>query len=144
MSVYFAIGSLGTLLGQFLYGRLGLGDADVLRFSVLLFVVSGAGFAYVGARAPLERIGVKHRGRGIRGFSEVLGAGPMAFWIILAAFAAGYASGILREFLYIYLHSAYGYTKRMISDVLSSAGLLALGVVLAVGRSVTGSALAGC
>ena len=133
MSVYFAIGSLGTLIGQFLYGRLGLGDAAVLRLSALLFIVSGAGFAYVGARAPLERIGVRRRARGLWGFSEVLGAGPMAFWIILAAFAAGYASGILREFLYIYLHSAYGYTKRMISDVLSSAGLLALGVVLAVG-----------
>ena len=132
MSVYFATGSLGTLVGQFLYGRLGLGDAGVLRLSALLFLVSGAGFVYVGARAPLERIGVRGAG-GLRGFSEVFGAGPVAFWIVFAAFASGYASGILREFLYIYLHTAYGYSKRMISDVLSSAGLLALGVVLGVG-----------
>ena len=132
MSVYFATGSLGILVGQFLYGHLGLSDAGVLRLSVFLFIVSGTMFAYVAASVPLERIGVKQR-RGLAGFSEILGAGPMAFWIIFAAFAAGYASGILREFLYIYLHTAYGYSKRMISDLLSSAGLLALVVVLAVG-----------
>ena len=130
VSLYFAVGGLGISGGQYLYGLLPLGDRGVILASSLLYLASGVLLA-------LSAWGVPHPGgRGRRGFSGLLRAlrmGGLAAWILLVAFAVGYSSGILREFLYVYLEEAYGLSRAELGGVLGTAGLLALAVSLASG-----------
>lgn len=135
MGVYFASAYLGMTLGQGLYGVLPVGDAAAVRLSSAFFAAASASLA---AAATLLPQGLLRRPRrGARGLASALRSalqGPAA-WLLLAAFAVGYSSGMLREFLYVYLGEAYGLSRRSLSAVLASAGLAALPLTVLVGRA---------
>ncbi len=57
----------------------------------------------------------------------------LSAWVLLAAFSAGYAAGVMKEFLYVYLSEAYGLDRYSLSTILAVAGVLAFIVGLAVG-----------
>ncbi len=134
MGVYFASAFLGVTIGQGLYGVLPLGDAAAVRFSSLFFAAASASLAAAASLLPQGLL--RRPGRGARGLLAAIRdalRGPAA-WLLLAAFAVGYSSGMLREFLYVYLGEAYGLTRRDLSAVLAAAGLAALPLTVLVGR----------
>ncbi len=131
VGLYFAVGGLGISAGQFYYGVSSLPDRMVIAYSSALYAASAAMLAAAARTAP-------HPGkppRGARGLSLLRRLPPVAAWVLLAAFAVGYSSGILREFLYVYLGEAYGLTRRELGTVLSAAGVLALAGSVAVGAA---------
>ncbi|ABM81225.1 conserved archaeal protein [Hyperthermus butylicus DSM 5456] len=135
MSVYFASGSLGTTAGQYLYGVLTVDNPGAVRLSALFFASSAAMLAYVSHAAPAA--GIRGRRRSRSGLKAVLGTlrrDRFASWILLSALAAGYLSGLLREFLYVYLGEVYGLDRQELASTLALADLAAFAVGLAVGQ----------
>jgi len=129
MAVYFAVGSLGISAGNYLYGVLPYDNAGVVRASSLAYLASALLIGYVGLRAPPPT----PRRRPPARLSAVLQVGGLAMWILLAAFAAGYTAGMLKEFLYIYLGEVYGLDRAALAGFLATAGVLSLLVSLLVG-----------
>jgi len=144
IAVYFAVGSLGVSAGNYLYGVLPYDNAGIVRVSAVAYLASAVliGLASLGTPPPTPT------GRRPRGdLRAALRIGGLAAWILLAAFAAGYTSGMLKEFLYLYLGEVYGLDREALAEFLAVAGVLSLSVSLAVGpladRMGTGPVLAG-
>ena len=137
MSIYFALGSLGVTGGIYLYGLLPLGNSDSIRLSSLFF--TAAGLVLILASTPLKTQAIvtapgkqPPRAQGDNG--SVGGIDKrLSIWVLLAAFSAGYAAGVMKEFLYVYLSEAYGLDRYSLSTILAVAGVLAFIVGLAVG-----------
>ena len=132
MSLYFAAGSLGVSAGQYLYGLLPLGNPDAVRLSAVFFTASAAVLASVSRGAPMPRA-VARRSRSRPGLRAALRGDTLAAWILLSALSAGYISGLLKEFLYIYLGEVYGLDRQALASSLALAGLAAFAAGLAVG-----------
>ncbi|NOZ89213.1 MAG: MFS transporter [Crenarchaeota archaeon] len=130
MSIYFAVAFLGMTIGQGVYGVLPLGNPETLRLSSLAFASSG--LLLVAASRRLPR-GLLPRRRGGLASSLVEAVRAGAAWILLAAFASGYMSALLREFLVYYLSDRMGYTREMLGSTLLAAGLASFAIGLAVG-----------
>ncbi|BES81556.1 MFS transporter [Pyrodictium abyssi] len=133
MSVYFAAGSLGVSLGQYLYGLLPLGNPDAVRLSALLFAASAALLIPAVRSMPAPPARPRARGSRSQGLLASLCSDGLAAWILLSALSAGYLSGLLREFLYIYLGEVYGLDRQSLASSLAAAGLAAFAAGLAVG-----------
>ncbi len=129
VSVYFATGTLGMSLGQYLYGATEASNASVVRASSLLFLASASLMALVSGMVP------RPAPRGLKGLeaARIRSVDRVSAWIILAAFSTGYTAGILREFLYVYLGEVYGLSREALGSVLALSGLAALAASLAVG-----------
>jgi MFS family permease len=131
MSIYFAMGFLGVTLGQALYGFLPFFNAGVLRVSALFFLVA-AGFMVVAVSyAPAAIRSGRGRRRGKKLRETVMGETVML--LLVVAFVAGFASGLLREFLYIYLGEVYGLSRRGLASVLAVAGVASFAAGLGIG-----------
>jgi MFS family permease len=131
MSVYFASAFLGMVLGQGLYGLLPLGNAALVRLSSLFFAAAGLLLAAASRSAPPPpplRRGLR---RGLREAASSLG--PVAVWILFTSLVMGYDSGMMREFLYVYLGDVYRLSRQDLAGVLSTAGILAFLASLATG-----------
>jgi len=133
MSVYFAAGSLGVSVGQYLYGLLPLGNPDAVRLSALLFAASAALLAPAARSALTPPARPQARGSRGQGLLASLRSNGLAAWILLSALSAGYLSGLLREFLYIYLGEVYGLDRQSLASSLAATGLAAFAAGLAVG-----------
>ncbi|WP_180385540.1 MFS transporter [Pyrodictium delaneyi] len=132
MSVYFASGSLGVSAGQYLYGLLPLSNQDAVRLSAGLFAASAAVMAYASRVAPPAGPRAGRKGPGRSRLPDVLSDG-LAVWILFSALAAGYLSGLLKEFLYIYLGEVYGLDRQALASSLALAGVVSFVAGLAVG-----------
>ncbi len=130
IALYFTVGSLGISAGQFLYGVVPWSNADTVRASSLFFASSGALLAFLAWRGEPPVRPRRLTGSSLR---DVLRMGGLAAWILLAAYAAGYSSGILKEFLYIYLGEVYGLSREALAAFLSGAGVVSLVVSFSVG-----------
>jgi predicted MFS family arabinose efflux permease len=133
MSVYFGLGALGSVAGQYLYGVLPVGDRDAVRLSAGFFAAAALLLAWGSLRAPVTLRGRRRRGGagGLRGAFG--GLSGVEVWILLSAFAAGFLGGSLRELLYIYLGEVYGLGRAELASTLALAGLLSIATSLAVG-----------
>ena len=126
IALYFAIGSLGISMGHYLYGILGLSNPETIRASSTLFLAASPAMALVAFKA--EKPGATYRrGQSLAGISSA------SLWIIIAAYASGYSSGVLREFLYVYLGEVYGLAREELGSVLALAGIVSLILGLLVG-----------
>ena len=133
MSVYFASGSLGISAGQYLYGLLPLSNQDVARLSAGLFAASAAVMAYASRVAPPAGPRAGRKRPGLSRLPDVLRSDGLALWILFSALAAGYLSGLLKEFLYIYLGEVYGLDRQALASSLALASLVSFVAGLAVG-----------
>ncbi len=144
IAVYFTVGSFGISAGNYLYGVLPYDNAGVVMVSSLAYLVSALFIGAVSLLAPPPTVEKRRRGDGLR---EVLRIGGLAVWILVAAFAAGYSAGMLKEFLYLYLGEVYGLTREELAEFLALAGVLAVVVSFMVGPLAdllgTGPVLAG-
>jgi MFS family permease len=136
MSLYFTSGSLGTIVGQYLYGVIPLSNRGLIGLSSSIYVVS-AGFIAFGVlrySSILRRRKARRRAAGMRGsIIRGLTLKSVEAWILFSALASGFLGGALREFLYIYLGEVYGLSRVQLASTLASAGLLSIVVSLAVG-----------
>jgi len=131
MSLYFASAFLGMVLGQGLYGVLPLNNAGVIRVSSIFFLTAGLLLAAASRQAPAPpplrrgaRSGVREAARGVTALTA---------WILLASFTMGYLSGMMREFLYVYLGDVHGLSRQDLAGVLAAAGVLSFLGSLATG-----------
>ncbi len=126
LSIYFALGSVGSSIGNWLFGALSYPPISLVRLSGLLIVVAGIllSLSTRGLRAE--------RSSSIRkAVFRVLD--PAILWVILAAFSLGFLSGMLREYFYLYVHEVYGLTRRGLGDLLLTAGLASVLAGIAAG-----------
>ena len=133
MSLYFTLAFLGMVGGQYLYGVLPLDNPGVLRVSGFLFAAAGLGLALASRMVDHGSMIPRRGRRGLGGLRGAGGLGGLTLWILFAAFAVGYGSGLLKEFLYIYLPEVHGLDRAGLSSVLAAAGVLALAAGFAVG-----------
>jgi len=129
MGAYFAVAFLGMAVGQYLYGVLPLSEPVMLRFSSLFFVLAWIFLAYAALLAPYDRLRPRlkpsaRRLGGFRGF-------PL--WMLLAAFASGYVSGMLKEFVYIYLSVVHGLSRHALAVIVGTASIAAFSVGMLAG-----------
>lgn len=116
LSIYFALGSLGISLGNWLFGLLPYSPLVLVRLSGLLLVAGAAMLVY-------PSLGSRRYGGG--GFGRALSRvmDPVILWVILAAFSLGFLNGVLREYFYLYAHEVYGVSRRGLGDILLAAGV---------------------
>ncbi len=129
VSVYFATGTLGLSIGQYIYGVIDLDNASMVRLSSLLFLASAALMAVASGMIP------RPAPRGMKGLkaAKIRGIDRVSAWIILAAFSTGYTAGILREFLYVYLGEVFDLSRSELGSLLAASGLAALAASLVAG-----------
>ena len=130
MSIYFAVAFLGMTIGQYIYGVVPLDNAGVLRLSALFFLAASAPLSIASRYAPEA---IAHARRATRKESIRLRADKTTLFILAAAFATGFSSGLLREFLYIYLGEVYNLTREDLASILAAAGIASFIFGLAVG-----------
>ncbi len=137
MSIYFAIAFLGVTGGQYLYGVTPLTNRESLILSSLFFTASGLLLLVAAKTIPPTLLAWKPGPKRTAEKRSVgvgrVGVDSMTIWLLLVAFAAGYASGVMREFLYIYLGEVYGLDRYTLSLVLSASGVAAFAASLAIG-----------
>ncbi len=123
IALYFAVGTLGISLGQYLYAVTSLSNPDIVKTSSLAFLVASIPLISVAGRTTLTPKRVDRGGRvGLRG----LRIGVVPAWIILAAYTTGYSGGILREFLYIYLGEVFNLGRTELGSILALSGVVGL------------------
>ncbi len=132
MSLYFSVAFLGMTAGQFVYGPLPLDNRGCLRLASASFAVAAVFIALAAIEAArVDALPPARPRRGVRGLHRRIT--PTAAWILFAAFTIGYASGMMKEFLYIYLGEAYRLTREALAGLLGAAGLMSFLAGLAVG-----------
>lgn len=126
MSIYFAAGTLGISLGNWLFGVLDRPVVELIRAGGLALASSGMLLAF-------SSYGVGYRrGYGLgRAIGRVLD--PVILWVILSAFTLGFLGGILKEYFYLYTHEVYGISRRALGGLLLLGGVSAVVAGLAAG-----------
>lgn len=127
LSLYFATGTLGVATGNFLFGVLpysyrAIAEAGVLllALSSLLLWISSAGIE-VRVKRRMKLGEIKSR------------LDRRVMWILYSAFTAGFMTGLLREYFYVYVYQEYHLSKSNLGGLLAVASLAALVLGLAVG-----------
>ncbi len=132
MSLYFGVAFLGMTAGQFVYGPLPLDNRGCLRLAAAAFAAAAVFIALAAMEAArVDALPPARPRRGVRGLHRLVT--PTAAWILFAAFTIGYASGMMKEFLYIYLGETYSLTREALAGLLAAAGLISFLAGLAVG-----------
>ncbi|MCE4624244.1 MAG: MFS transporter [Desulfurococcales archaeon] len=128
LSIYFAVGTLGISVGNELFGVLETSYSSMLKLGSLLILSSTPLFALSLYKLP--RSGEQGRARTSRGWGD----GVILYtWILAAAFALGFLSGVLRDYFYIYAHETLGLSRGALGHTLAAAGVLGVAVSIPMG-----------
>lgn len=130
MSIYFAVAFLGMTVGQYLYGVIPLDNARMLRLSALFFLVASIFLSVASGYAP---VAITRARRARKRESKRFRVDKTTLFILATTLAAGFSSGLMREFLYIYLGEVYNLAREDLASILAAAGIASLIFGLAVG-----------
>jgi MFS family permease len=130
MSIYFSVAFLGMTIGQYLYGVIPLDNARVIRLSALFFLAASIFLSMASGYAPAA---ITRARRATKRENIRFRVDKATLFILATAFAAGFSSGLLREFLYIYLGEVYNLAREDLASILAAAGIVSFIFGLAVG-----------
>ena len=127
LSFYFATGTLGVATGGFLFGLLPYSYEVIAEAGVLLLALSSL-------ILWLSSAGIEVRVKRWMRLGEIKSRlDRKVMWILYSAFTAGFMTGLLREYFYVYVYQEYHLTKADLGGLLATASLAALILGLAVG-----------
>ncbi len=128
LSLYFATGTAGIALGNWLFGYLPLSLPGAVRIGGLLLAAAGVLLSTASeGLSPAVKRGKTSLGE-LRGVVD-----SRIAWILFSAFTAGFLVGLLREYFYVVVYEDYGLTKQQLGSLLSLGSIAALGGGLLVG-----------
>ena len=117
LSIYFALGSLGISLGNFIFGQLNLPMAELARIAGVFLVIAGT--------ILLSALSGVHVRRKPKNAKEIMVKilNPIVLWILGSAFIIGLLSGVLKEYFYIYSYESFGLEKSDLGNLLALGGV---------------------
>ncbi|MCE4606323.1 MAG: MFS transporter [Desulfurococcales archaeon] len=120
LSLYFATGTLGVAIGGYLFGILPLTYYAIARIGTILLASSGVIlWASSMGITPTTRKRLKLK-ETTRIIDRKVG------WILYSAFTAGFLTGLLREYFYVYVYEEFHIGKTGLGSLLAIGSLVAL------------------
>ncbi|MCE4614208.1 MAG: MFS transporter [Desulfurococcales archaeon] len=127
LSLYFATGTLGVAIGVYSFGILPLSYFEIARMGTILLALSGVILwaSSIGITPSADkRLRLKEATRIL---DRRVG------WILYSAFTAGFLTGLLREYFYVYVYEEFHMDKSGLGSLLAIGSIAALIGGLTVG-----------
>ena len=127
LSLYFATGTLGVATGNFLFGVLPYSYRVIAEAGIVLLALSSI-LLWLSSSGIEVRVKRRMKLGEIRSRLD-----RRVMWILYSAFTAGFMTGLLREYFYVYVYQEYHISKSSLGGLLATASLVALILGLMVG-----------
>ncbi|MEB3755925.1 MAG: MFS transporter [Desulfurococcales archaeon] len=127
LSLYFATGTLGVAVGGYLFGILPLSFYSMARIGTFLLALSGI-ILWTSSIGIAPSAGKRMK---LRETTRILDR--RVGWILYSAFTAGFLTGLLREYFYVYVYEEFHIDKSGLGSLLAIGSIAALIGGLTVG-----------